>query len=460
MDLFVIRGGTPLSGRLPVRGSKNAALPILAAALAADGETRLANVPALVDVTTLSAVLRTLGVDVHRDGDGMLVVRSESNEPCVAEYDLVRKMRASVCVLGPLLGRRGTARVSLPGGCNIGHRPIDLHLRGLASLGADVRLEHGYVVATASSLIGAQIDLAGPQGSTVTGTCNVMTAACFAKGRTVITSAAREPEVVDLGHYLNAGGASISGLGTDVVEIEGTEGFAGVEHQVIPDRIEAATLLIAGLMTGGEVTLENVVPTHLTAVLDVLRQMGAFVEIRGATIRVHAAGPLSSVSFVAEPYPGIPTDVQAQLTALLTLARGKAEVVDRVFPDRFLHLPELARMGADVRRAEGGAHVFGVKSLSAAPVMASDLRASAALLLAALSAEGDSILRRVYHLDRGYERLEDRLAAVGGQIRRLTEADLSTCRSDELFADPTAVREPHFAATSPRTRGSRREQSL
>ncbi len=433
--MFAVRGGQPLRGTVAVSGAKNAALPIMAAALALDGLTTLRNVPELADVSTLAQVLRTLGMRCDREADGALAIAVEDEQPCLADYELVRRMRASVCVLGPLLGRRKRACVSLPGGCNIGHRPIDLHLKGLRALGAEITVERGYVFAKADRLVGAEIYLGGSFGSTVTGTCNVMTAACFAEGTTTIAAAACEPEVVDLGHFLNRAGAKISGLGTPVLHIRGVERLHGVEHAVIPDRIEAATLMVAGAITGGELRITNVCRPHLAAVTDTLRSIGVSIEGSGSTLRVAGGQPLRPCDITALPYPGIPTDVQAQLMALLTQADGISVVTDKVFPDRFLHIPELCRLGAHVRREGAGGIIAGGKPLSGACVMASDLRASAALLLAALAAEGDSVIRRIYHLDRGYERLERKLNVLGADIRRVTDSPENMPPSLQLSAD-------------------------
>lgn len=430
--MFVVRGGHPLRGRISVSGAKNAALPIMAASLAAHGTTILRGVPDLVDVTTLSQVLQTLGMHVERRQDGTIGLQVVDEQRCLADYELVRRMRASVCVLGPLLGRRGRACVSLPGGCNIGHRPIDLHLKGLRALGAEITIDRGYVFAKASRLTGADIYLGGSFGSTVTGTCNVMCAAVFAKGTTTISAAACEPEVVDLGRYLNAMGAKIEGLGTPLLRIEGVEGLNAVEYTVIPDRIEAATILIAGAITGGRLQVDNLIPEHLAAVVDALQRIGVGIEISGRSMSVTASEKLRSIDITALPYPGIPTDVQAQFTALLSLADGISVVTDKIFPDRFMHIPELMRMGANVRREGASSIIGGIGTLSGACVMASDLRASAALLLAALAADGESVIRRVYHLDRGYERLEKKLNQVGAQITRVADLPETMPRSLQL----------------------------
>lgn len=428
MDMFVIEGGRPLRGVVRSGGSKNAALPIMAAALMADSPVTLLDVPDLIDVRTLSQLMETLGVQSARRTDGALTFEVVDSTPIVADYELVRRMRASICVLGPLLARRGKAIVSLPGGCNIGDRPIELHLKGLQALGAEIRIEHGYVIAEASRLRGASIFLGGSFGSTVTGTCNVLAAAALADGVTTIESAACEPEVADFGRFLNSMGARIEGLGTPFLQIEGVRELCGTVHKVIPDRIEAATLLIAAAMTRGEVTVENVFPAHLSAVLDKLRDVGVPLDIHSntadptrAAVSVRPARALKATECSALPYPGLPTDVQAQFMALLSLCEGNSVVTDKVFPDRFLHVPELVRLGARIYREGPSAIISGVEQLRGACVMASDLRASAALVVAALAAEGASVIRRIYHLDRGYERLEERLSALGATVRRVRD---------------------------------------
>lgn len=441
MDMFRVQGGACLQGRTNVGGSKNAALPIMAAALAAQGVTRLRSVPDLVDVRTLGTLLTSLGVETRRDPDGTLRLEVLDERSCVAEYDLVRKMRASICVLGPLLARRGRACVSLPGGCNIGDRPVDLHLKGLAALGADIRVERGYILAEARRLRGASIYLGGPFGSTVTGTCNVMAAAALAEGTTTIEAAACEPEVSDLGEFLNRMGARISGLGTPFLQIEGVDTLTGTDHTVIPDRIEAATLMIATAITRGNVLLGNVRLNHLTAVLEKLREIGVTITAESDGVRVSAPQELRSADCIALPYPGVPTDVQAQLMALLTNAPGISIVTDKVFPDRFMHAPELVRMGARIRREGPSAIISGVPQLSGASVMASDLRASAALVLAALAASGESVVRRIYHLDRGYDALEQKLNHLGAGIVRLqdTPENMPASLSVEAVALPVGM---------------------
>ncbi len=421
MDMFVIEGSVPLAGTVAVSGAKNSALPLMAAAIAAEGQTTLRGVPHLVDVETLSLLLQTLGVDVRRVEPDAVALEVVDERPHVADYELVRRMRAGFCVLGPLLARRGRACVSLPGGCNIGDRPIELHLKGLRALGAEITIERGYVVARAERLRGAHIDLRGPFGSTVTGTCNVMAAAALADGVTTIESAACEPEVVDLGTLLNAMGARIAGLGTPTLTIEGVRRMAGTEHTVIPDRIEAATLMIAAAITRGRVRLTGVKPAQMTNIVAKLRQIGAGVEVTGDGVEISGEGTLHPVDCVALPYPGLPTDLQAQLTALLATVPGMSVVTDKIFPDRFMHAPELVRMGARIRREANSAVIDGVHQLSGACVMACDLRASAALVLAGLAASGTTGIRRIYHLDRGYERLEAKLARLGARITRTTD---------------------------------------
>ncbi|MDA0808129.1 MAG: UDP-N-acetylglucosamine 1-carboxyvinyltransferase [Planctomycetota bacterium] len=428
MDMFVVRGGKPLNGRVRISGSKNAALPIMAASLMADGPVILHDVPDLVDVRTLSELLGTLGVISQRQADKTLRLEVIDDSPVVADYELVRRMRASICVLGPLLARRGRATVSLPGGCNIGDRPIDLHLKGLKALGADIRIERGYVIAKADRLRGARVFLGGSFGSTVTGTCNVMAAAALADGVTTIESAACEPEVADYGDLLNAMGAKIEGLGTPFLRIEGVQSLSGAEHHVIPDRIEAATLLIAAAITRGEVVVENVRTAHLSAVLDKLNDVGVRVGISDdareadrSTLHVFPSHQLTPTECSALPYPGLPTDVQAQFMALLSRADGISVVTDKVFPDRFMHVAELVRLGARIHREGQSAIISGTNRLHGACVMASDLRASAALVLAAMAADGESVIRRIYHLDRGYEQLEKRLNSLGADIRRVED---------------------------------------
>ncbi len=418
MEMLVIQGGRALQGRVRVSGAKNAALPIMAACLAIPGKTSLYGIPELRDISSMSDLLFQLGVSVTRTGPATLVLESTASRQSVADYDLVRKMRASVCVLGPLLASRGEACVSLPGGCNIGHRPIDLHLKGLAALGAEIEIRNGYVIAKTTQLKGARIFLGGAMGSTVTGTCNILTAAVLAKGTTIIESAACEPEVVDLGNFLIACGAKIEGLGTPCIVVDGVEQLQPVEYEIIPDRIEAATWMIAAAVTQGEVTIENIIPEHLSAFLDKLTQLGVLCQQGASFVQVAGGANIQAGDIVALAYPGVPTDVQAQLTALLCLADGISVVTDRVFPERFMYASELVRMGAKIRREANSLIIQGVDRLSGASVMASDLRASAALVIAALAASGETTIRRIYHLDRGYEKLTEKLTALGADVQR------------------------------------------
>ncbi len=421
MDCLHIAGGVPLRGAVAASGSKNAALPIMAASILADTPVTLAGVPELVDVNRLALLLGHLGVEVKRTVDGNWRIETVDAAPTKAEHELVRRMRASFCVLGPLVARRGRAVVSLPGGCNIGTRPVDLHLAGLAALGADIRIEHGYAIAQAKRLSGAEIDLRGPRGPTVTGTANVMSAATLAHGKTVISSAAVEPEIVDLGRFLIAMGARISGLGTDTIEIIGVERLRGTRHRIIPDRVEAGTLLLAIAITGGAATVRGVETEHLAAVLAALAASDVEVTCGKNEVTVRCGGRPRPTRIIAEPFPGIPTDLQAQFMALLSLADGRSVIRDDVFPERFMQVAELNRLGAKIKRQGSTAIVRGVGRLSGATVMASDLRASAALVLAGLAAERHTIVRRIYHLDRGYERLEQKLARLGARIHRLSE---------------------------------------
>ncbi len=423
MDSLVIRGGMKLRGSIAVNGAKNAALPIMAAALLSDEPSLIRGVPDLQDVRSQIALLTGLGAAVLRQKDSALEIRVRDQSQSHAPYDLVRKMRAGICVLGPLLARRGRARVSMPGGCAIGDRPVDLHLRGLAALGARIRLENGDIVATAKRLRGAEIFLGGNFGSTVLGTANVMCAATLARGKTVIEGAACEPETVDLANYLNAMGARITGQGTPRLIIEGVRELHGCDYRVIPDRIEAGTFLVAAAISRGELRLQNVRLDHLVAVIDKLRQIGVRVEKCNGGAHVAAPQRLQPGTITTQPYPGFPTDLQAQFMALLALAHGNSIITEKIFPDRFLHVAELARLGARVHREGATVMVEGQPKLIAAPVMASDLRASAALVLAGLAAQGVTVVHRVYHIDRGYERIEKRLNQAGARIQRVDQAE-------------------------------------
>jgi UDP-N-acetylglucosamine 1-carboxyvinyltransferase len=420
MDVFRIEGPARLSGQVTIRGSKNASLPIMAATILAHGKSCLTGVPKLSDITICSQLLQSVGCKVNRASDGKLSIDATVINNPVGHYDIVRKMRASICILGPLLARCGRAEVSMPGGCAIGDRPINLHLVGLRELGADIILKNGYVVAVApKGLTGKSIFLGGSFGSTVLGTANILMAATLAKGRTVIESAACEPEVADLANCLNKMGAKISGIGSPRLVVDGVKELRPVEYEVIPDRIEAGTFMVAAAITAGRVKVNNCRLDDMMAVADRLRSIGVDVEPDGEIgCVVSRTGPLKPADITTQPYPGFPTDLQAQFMALLALAEGNSVIVEKVFPDRFMHVAELNRMAANLRKEGSAVIIAGVKKLIAAPVMASDLRASAALVLAGLAAEGTTTVSRVYHIDRGYERIEERLKPLGAKIRR------------------------------------------
>lgn len=423
MDVIKISGGARLNGTIAASGSKNAALPIMAAAILAEGPVALWSVPNLADVNTLALLLGHLGVETKRDVAGVLQIATVDPRPTTATSDLVSRMRASFCVLGPLLARRGQAIVSLPGGCTIGTRPIDLHLKGLAALGADLRIEQGYVVARAKQLHGARMSLTGPRGPTVTGTANVMAAATLARGHTTILGAACEPEIADLGQFLIAMGAKIEGLGTATIEIDGVNQLGGADHRVIPDRVEAATLLIAAAITRSSIELTGVIPRQMSAVLAALDTAGAALEIGADRIGLVMNDRPRPFRASASPYSGVPTDVQAQLTALAAVGTGTSWIRDQVFPSRFRHVGELNRLGAAIDRRGNRAIVTGVQSLCGCEVTASDLRASAALVLAGLTARETTVVRGIEHLDRGYERLDEKLNSLGARIDRVTLED-------------------------------------
>jgi UDP-N-acetylglucosamine 1-carboxyvinyltransferase len=420
MDVIKITGGKRLNGTIAASGSKNAALPIMAASILADGPVTLSGVPDLADVNTLALLLGHLGVETKRDLAGALKISTVDSRPTRAASDLVSQMRASFCVLGPLLARRGRAIVALPGGCAIGTRPVDLHLKGLAALGADIRIEQGYVVARATRLHGAKMSLAGPRGPTVTGTANVMAAATIARGHSTILGAACEPEIADLGQFLIAMGAKIDGLGTATIEIDGVEQLDGAAHRVIPDRIEAATLLIAAAITRGSIEVTGVIPGQMSAVLTALDAAGAELQIGPNRIGIALNDRPRPFRASAAPYPGVPTDVQAQLTALASVGTDTSYVRDQVFPLRFQHIGELNRLGAAIDRRGNCAIVTGVQSLCGGQVTASDLRASAAFVLAGLAARGTTVVHGIEHLDRGYERFEAKLNSLGARIERVT----------------------------------------
>lgn len=421
MDKLVIEGGRRLQGTVEVSGAKNSALPILAATFLSREKSVIKNVPQVADVFTMVKIMRQLGAKVSHAADTVEIDSSGVKHP-VLSYKLVSTMRGSICFLGPFLARFGHAQVSFPGGCVIGPRPIDLHIKGMKALGADVTLDHGYVLAKAKQLKGRRIFLGGAFGSSVLGTGNVMMAATLAKGRTVIDNAACEPEVVDLGNFLKKMGAKIEGLGSPSIEIEGVKKLRGVTYTVIPDRIEAGTYVMASAMTKGDVTLKNMNANTLGAMVDKLRDAGVHILEKNGDVRVRRERVLKPVSVTTLPYPGFPTDLQAQMMALMCIVPGISVITEKIYPDRFMHVAELNRMGANVMLEGNSAIVSGRKKLSGAPVMASDLRASAALVLAGLVAEGSTEVSRVYHLDRGYENLVAKLQGLGAKIRR--EKDL------------------------------------
>ncbi len=417
MDRLLISGGVPLAGRIRISGAKNAALPILAAALLADGPLVIGNIPHLRDITTTMELLGRMGVQLLVDEHMQVEVDSRPIREFVAPYELVKTMRSSVLVLGPMLARFGRAEVSLPGGCAIGARPVNLHLQGLAKMGADIRVENGYIHASAPRLKGARLllDLV-----TVTGTENLMMAATLAQGTTVIENAAREPEVVDLADCLTRMGARIEGAGTDTIVVEGVDRLTGAHYDVLPDRIEAGTYLVAAAITGGSVRLQDTRPGTLDAVLGKLMEAGAEVRTGEDWIELdmHGRRP-RAVDIHTAPYPAFPTDMQAQFTALNAVAEGTGVISETVFENRFMHVLELQRMGADIRLEGNTAVVRGVERLTGAPVMATDLRASASLVIAGLVAAGDTLVERIYHLDRGYECIEEKLSQLGARIRRV-----------------------------------------
>jgi len=432
MDKFIIRGGNPLVGSIRVSGAKNSALPLMAAAILTEDEITLENVPQVRDIETERRLLQSMGAEVALSWSGSAMERSaleaagcgdcttiscRSLSDPVARYEIVKTMRASSLVLGPLVARAGIARVAMPGGCAIGARPIDLHIKGLEMMGATMVQEHGYLEARAERLRGAHIVF---DKITVTGTEDLLMAAVLAEGETLMENCAREPEVADLAALLTAMGAQIEGAGTSTIRVRGVTSLHGARYRINPDRIEAGTFLIAGAMTGGDLTVSNCNPAHLGAVIAKLREAGACLDVIGPdAVRVRANGSLRAADISTEEYPGFPTDMQAQFMALATQAEGVSTVRENIFENRFMHVQELVRMGANIRVEGNSATVRGPSRLSAAAVMCSDLRASASLVLAALVAEGESILDRVYHMDRGYEHIEEKLSSVGGEIRRM-----------------------------------------
>jgi UDP-N-acetylglucosamine 1-carboxyvinyltransferase len=420
MDAIRLRGARELRGNLRVSGAKNAALPILCATLLSDGASRLRNVPGLRDISTTAELLRCLGRDVTLDLPEVTVAQATRPASPEAPYDLVRQMRASVLVLGPLVARYGRAKVSLPGGCAIGARPVDQHLLGLEALGAKITVEHGYILAEAPRLKGAEVVF---DVQTVTGTENLMMAAALARGRTTLVNCAREPEVEELGRILNKMGAKIEGAGTSIIHITGADELEPFDHAVISDRIEAGTFMAAVGAAGGDVLLENAPLDDLEPVIVKLRRAGVEIEREGEHARIRRLGPLHASDVTTSPHPGFPTDMQAQFMALMCVASGRSVVTETVFENRFMHVPELMRMGANIEIRNNTAIIEGVKRLSSASVMATDLRASASLVIAGLVADGETTVRRVYHLDRGYEAIEKKLAGVGADIERISLTD-------------------------------------
>ena len=416
MDKLRITGGRPLAGEVRVSGAKNAALPIMAAALLSERPLLLENVPRLMDVRTMGRILALMGVEVGTQTDGHLALHAAQIRDPVAGYELVKTMRASVLVLGPLLARCGRARVSLPGGCGIGARPVDQHVKGLQAMGAAIAIEHGYMDATTRGLKGAHIVM---DMVTVTGTENLMLAATLAEGTTVLENAAREPEVVDLAACLSRMGAKIQGAGTGTIRIEGVRALSGATHPVIPDRIETGTYLSAVAAAGGKVRLTGAAPDTLGATLEKLREAGARISVAGATVQIEMAERPRAVSLTTAPYPGLATDMQAQFMAMDCVARGAASITETIFENRFMHALELQRLGADITIRDNTAVVQGVERLQGANVMATDLRASASLVVAGLVAQGDTVIDRIYHLDRGYEALEHKLSGIGAKIARV-----------------------------------------
>ncbi|HEU6447577.1 MAG TPA: UDP-N-acetylglucosamine 1-carboxyvinyltransferase [Verrucomicrobiae bacterium] len=419
MESFLIKGGAPLHGEVQISGGKNAALPIMAATLLTDEPCVIRDVPDLSDTRFLAEILKSLGAEVTFQ-NGTILVRAKKISG-YADYELVRRMRGSICIAGPLLSRLRKTRISLPGGCVIGARPINLHLKGFESLGAKIEIAGGYINASAKKLIGSTMFLGGRAGSTVLGTANVMMAATLADGVTVIESAACEPEIVDLAKFLTAMGANISGAGSPTITISGVSKLHGAEHQVIPDRIETATFAIAAAATNGEIEIKNCRADHLRAVLDKLIDAGVCIQSRGGNLIVRRGKKLKAVDVTTLPYSGFPTDAQAQMMSLLALAPGISIITERIFESRFMHVSELARLGADIEIEGPSAIVKGGKPLSGAPVMASDLRASAALVIAGLAAKGETQVNRIYHLDRGYEKMDEKLRKLGARIQRVEE---------------------------------------
>lgn len=416
----MIKGGTPLEGEVTISGAKNSVLPLMAATLLTREPCVIRRVPDLSDVKFMAQILASLGAQVKVDGSTVTIHAAKISG--YGDYDLIRKMRGSICILGPLLARLHKAKVSLPGGCVIGARPIDLHLKAMQALGTKIEIEGGYVNCTAKRLVGSEVFLGGRAGPTVLGTANLMMAATLAEGVTLIESAACEPEVVDLANFLNAMGARISGAGSPAITITGVKELHGAEHEVIPDRVEAATYAIAAAATNGEVTIHGARMDHMGAVLDKMREAGVKIDRSGSSFKVSRGGALKPVDIITQPYAGFPTDVQAQMMVLMACTPGISIITERIFESRFMHVSELGRLGADIALEGPSAIIKGGRKMSGAPVMASDLRASAALVIAGLVARGKTIVNRIYHLDRGYENIDSKLRKLGAWIERIEES--------------------------------------
>ncbi|MDA9180995.1 UDP-N-acetylglucosamine 1-carboxyvinyltransferase [Gammaproteobacteria bacterium] len=418
MEKLLISGGKPLKGEVRISGAKNSVLPILAASLLSDEEVIIGNVPHLQDVTTTISLLTEMGATLSIDEKMKVSINSSSMKSFYAPYEMVKTMRASILVLGPLLAHFGTAKVSLPGGCAIGSRPVNLHIEGLKAMGANIKVEDGYIIAKAKRLKGAKISL---PIATVTGTENLMMAATLASGKTVIKNAAKEPEIIDLANCLRLMGASIEGDGTSDITIIGVKKLSGCNYDVLPDRIETATFLVAAAITKGNLTLTHTRPDTIKVIINKLRKAGAKILIKNDSINIEVKSQLNAVNIITNPYPDFPTDMQAQFIALNSISKGKSKVVESVFENRFMHVQELVRMGADIEINGNTAIIKGVKGLTGAPVMATDLRASASLILAGLIAKGETIVDRIYHIDRGYECIEEKLTKIGASIKRLPQ---------------------------------------
>lgn len=415
MEKIIVQGGTPLVGTITVSGAKNAVLPIIVASLLSEGHCRIQDVPQLADVETICDVLGDLGAEVSLTEKNIIDIDCSNIRKCEAPYDYVRKMRASVLVMGPLLGRLGKAKVPMPGGCAIGTRPIDLHLKGFEAMGVRFSMDHGCIVGEASKLVGARIYLDYPS---VGATENILMAAALAEGITVIENAAEEPEIVDLANFINSMGGKVRGAGTKIIKIEGVKSLGSTNHTTIPDRIEAGSFMVAAAITGGDLLLENVIIDHLKPVIAKLVEAGVDIEEEGNGIRIRANGPIRAVDLKTLPYPGFPTDMQAQFMALMSVAQGTSIISETVFENRFMHAEELRRMGADIKTDGRSAVIEGVSTLTGAPVKASDLRAGAALIIAGLAAEGETEITNIYHIDRGYDGIVEKLVGVGAKIRR------------------------------------------